>query len=442
MSVSVDALEAVDTSVFRICSAVLDRSINAGTDIYDYVLKEDIGDIAEQMREAMHAKIGTFLEGLANGFADLECVLYMMYLAVGTDQVYSLATLQDEVRTSRQGVYAGIVQNQDVKWYIGSSYGSFGLQNRIFHNHLNPAYRSHDQYKALYKAMDAPGAVTKFILLAAYDTRVETPQVLLTESVCASLFGSFRTRVYRNLRIEGLPSVNWACGLNRSDPLAGSGRDMAQIGEDSTTYRRLRTLESALNSGPRRIFVSRRVFQFKFFEAKFTIPQKTALEWGLVHDSQVNVQWDISDGVHPHQFATTASPEEDASRVGIKVSKIGVGQGHWLRRSKESAVPLANTFYDLFTRKIVGKQYKWTPDRTYISKTRSSGNEKEKACGSAVRRLGVYMGRPRQVTRDPAGMAQVEETNPTTPDSLHSSCTARRTRLRRTISGLGATNGG
>ena len=48
-----------------------------------------------------------------------------------------------------------------IKMIMGvSSYGVLGLQNRVFRNHLNPAYRAHDKYKALYKAMDTRGAVT------------------------------------------------------------------------------------------------------------------------------------------------------------------------------------------------------------------------------------------------------------------------------------------
>ncbi|MCJ1246208.1 hypothetical protein MMC30_003414 [Trapelia coarctata] len=285
------------------------------------------------MREAMNEKIAIFLEGLANGFADLD-----------------LATLQDEVRVSQQGVYAGIVQNQDVKVYIGSSYGLLGLQNRVFRNHLNPAYRSHDRYKALYNAMDAPGAVIHFILLAAYDTRVETPQVLLTEAVCASLFDT--------------------------------GSDMTQIGQDSVTYRRLRALENALGACPQRVYIDSNVYRIKFFQARFTIRREIAGKWRLEHSSEVCVEWEISDDTHPHCFAM-ANPGDEASRLGIKVSKIGGGdQVLWIRKSMESAVPLANTLYDLFTRNIVGKQYHWKPDRTHIFREQSaqeganpSGNE-------------------------------------------------------------------
>lgn len=70
--------------------------------------------------------------------------------------------------------------------------------------------------------------------------------------------------------------------------------------------------------------------------------------------------------MHPNKFADTATLHDDASRVGIRVSKIGEEKGRWLTRKDKSAVPLANTLYDLFTDKIVGHQYDWLPSRKHI----------------------------------------------------------------------------
>ena len=64
MPLSVGVFEATERSVFRICTAVLDRSINTGTDIYDYVAAREIGHIAEAMREAINKSLGRFLKGL------------------------------------------------------------------------------------------------------------------------------------------------------------------------------------------------------------------------------------------------------------------------------------------------------------------------------------------------------------------------------------------
>ena len=67
--------------------------------------------------------------------------------------------------------------------------------------------------------MEEPGAFTHFIRLASYPTRTSVAQILLTEAVCCSIFGSLNMEKYRSLRLRELPQVDWDCGLNRSDPL-------------------------------------------------------------------------------------------------------------------------------------------------------------------------------------------------------------------------------
>jgi len=89
--------------------------------------------------------------------------------------------------------------------------------------------------------------------------------------------------------------------------------------------------------------------------------------------------------VDPHCFAMTANPGDEASRLGIKVSKIGGDEVLWISRSTEGAVRLANTLYDLFTKKIVGKQYVWKPDRIYIFREQSAG-EGANPSGNATRK--------------------------------------------------------
>ena len=66
----------------------------------------------------------------------------------------------------------------------------------------------------------------------------------------ASLFGTFDLELYREIRLSKLPEVNWEHGLNRSDPLRSLPTGSKSIGNDVTTYRRLRTLDDCLNSGP------------------------------------------------------------------------------------------------------------------------------------------------------------------------------------------------
>lgn len=161
-------------------------------------------------------------------------------------------------------------------------------------------------------------------------------------------------------------SVNWEHGLNRTDPLALGGGAGPQIGQDCVRFRRSKALDNAKRSGPVAISIVGHQFYFYFFNAKITIPAQIEDKWALQHGSQITVQWDISDTMHPYKFAVTATLHDDASRVGIKVNKIGEENGIWLMRKDESAVPLANTLYDLFTDKIVGNQYDWKPSREYI----------------------------------------------------------------------------
>ena len=83
-----------------------------------------------------------------------------------------------------------------------------------------------------------------------------------------------------DLRPMDLPIVNWVNGLNRSSPLGDAGGP--QIGEDSVTFGRLRTLENAKLSGTYVISMRRNKkivienFTFNLFQLAFTISVNTA----------------------------------------------------------------------------------------------------------------------------------------------------------------------
>ena len=230
--------------------------------------------------------------------------------------------------------------------------------------------------------MDDPEATISFVCLLRYDQVVPTGQVLLAEATCASLFGTFDSEFYRNIRLEGLPNVRWEYGLNRSDPLRSLPTGPATIGNDATTYRRLRTLENCLNGGPIRVgFHSRRghtsngSYQFCLFNENFTIPKDVALSWKLGKESEINVQWQCTLDRHPHAFAPLAEEDDVGKGVGIKAFKLvdGVVHEHWIVRKSREAVLLANTLYDFLNDQIVGKEYEWTESRRYIFQE----NEKE-----------------------------------------------------------------
>lgn len=278
--------------------------------------------------------------------------------------------------------------------------------------------------------MDEPCATTFFIRLASYPRRVSVAQILLTEAVCCSIFGSLNTEQYRRLRLKELPQVDWDCGLNRSDPLQIWRSGDETIGNDSSSYRRLRTLENCPKSGPVRVGSCHKMrgtkngsyqYQFWLFSEGFTIPRDVAECWGLQNSSVVNVQWQISGDTNPHAFAPMAKQTDDGRRVGIRVFKT-IGQipyEHWIVRNKPEAVLLANTLYDFLTGQIIGKDYKWNDSRRYIfqeSKDRQNKYDKDIDDSDANEvqrrvRIGlpyyndfIWGDRARKLEKKPAGM--------------------------------------
>ncbi|KFY21993.1 hypothetical protein V491_02913 [Pseudogymnoascus sp. VKM F-3775] len=259
----------------------------------------------------MHNSFPTFVLGIHNNFSKLDLKIF-----------------QKDILTSKQGVYAAIIYRADRETclYIGSSYGKDGIKNRIIRNHLRESYRRKDPTKPLYVMMDEPGANTFFIRLSSYTENVPTAQVLLTESVCCSIFGTFSSEVYQQVRLKWLPKVDWDHGLNRSDPLQTWRSGVDTIGNDASSYRRLRTLDNCLKSGPMRVgFHPRRKsitngsYQFTLFDENFTIPKTVAELWELRSGSVVNVQWDVSTDFHRHPFAPMAKETDVGRRIGIRV---------------------------------------------------------------------------------------------------------------------------
>ena len=260
------------------------------------------------------------------------------------------------------------------------------MKNRILKNHLNPHYRSKDPFKALYIAMNKPGTTTSFVGLLNYEQRVPIGAVLLAEAMCASLFGTFDSERYREIRLRDLPEVNWECGPNRSDPLRSLPTGPKSIGNDVTTYRRLRTLDNCLNSGPMRVgFHPRRKharngsYQFGLFSENFTIPKDVAVSWKLERQAKINVQWQCCPDRHPHAFAPKARENDDGKRIGIRVFMISdeIEREHWMVRNTPGAVLLANTLHDFLNGQIVGKDYKWTESRRYIFLEGQSGDPED-----------------------------------------------------------------
>ena len=129
------------------------------------------------------------------------------------------------------------------------------MRNGILKNHLNPNYRCKDPFKALYIGTNKPSATTSFVSLLSYQQSVSIDAVLLAEAMCASLFGTF------------------------------------------DSYRRLRTLDNCLNSGPihvgfhpRRKHVRNGSYQSSLLNESFTLPKDMAISWKLECQAEINVQ--------------------------------------------------------------------------------------------------------------------------------------------------------
>lgn len=166
------------------------------------------------------------------------------------------------------------------------------------------------------------------------------------------------------MRSKDLPYVHWERGLNRSDPLKTLPIGPKPIGNDATTYQRLRRLHTCLNGGPMRVgFCSRRghsingSYRFALFRHMFTVPKNIAPQWKLGVTSEVNVEGQCSDGRHPHAFAPMATEYDDGKRVAIRAfaNVEGVAHEDWIVRKTPEALPLSNTIYDFLNDMIVGE---------------------------------------------------------------------------------------
>ena len=237
--------------------------------------------------------------------------------------------------------------------------------------------------------------ITSFICLLSYAELVLIGQVLLAEAVCACLFNTFDSDLYRDIRLQCLPRVDMSRGLNRSDPLRTLPVGPKSIGNDVTTFRRLRTLHNCLGKGPIRVSYHvhreremKSSWRFQLFTAMFTIPKNIAATWNLANSPEINVEWQVSSGVHPHAFAAEAGKQEDGRCVGIRAFKIVRGkiEQHWIRRCGKDTVRVANTLHDFLKGHIVGQDYTWKASRKYIFS--EEGGSKTDSPQNALKRRG------------------------------------------------------
>lgn len=178
------------------------------------------------------------------------------------------------------------------------------------------------------------------------------------------------------MRSKDLPNGGWGTWSEQKRPLKDIATGPKSIGNDVTTYRRwpdstiLRPVTPSMQVG----FHSRRglsmvtSYRFALFHKMFTIPKKIARQWKLELRSQINVEWQCSDGRHPHAFAPMATENDDGRRVAIRAftNVEGIDHEHCIVRNAPGAVRLSNTLHDFLKGMIVRKAYKWDKSRDYV----------------------------------------------------------------------------
>ena len=89
--------------------------------------------------------------------------------------------------------------------YIGSSYGTKGIENRNFKNHFRKCYRKEHKDKELYKVWETTGTVVRGASLALFENEQPMSLVPIAEAIMVScsvlliykLIGMFVYLVYR-----------------------------------------------------------------------------------------------------------------------------------------------------------------------------------------------------------------------------------------------------
>ena len=327
----------------------------------------------------------------------------------------SLDSLQEDLRTRRQGVYLAVVHRDGAtQIYVGSSYGKSGLGKRVFQQHMSATYRSHDKQKGLYHAMDKPGALTRFVPLVVFPESVSMAQVFLTEAGLTALFRTYKIQAYRKVLPTHRNWISFDAGLNRSNPL-GEAKDTT-IGLDVTKWMRLNRLNNCKQSGPWWLIANKnpkentngkwRSYAFILFSiaARFSIPIEVIREFDLEMDpnAQVWVIWDLTPQgkAHAHRYAAKTKNGEEEARLGLRIFRSPEDRdakrgGVWLQTGKTDISRLvANWVVDFLEGKALQEDYVPGPDRRCPFQTKRAPAE------GAVSTWARGSGQKRRITAD------------------------------------------
>lgn len=251
--------------------------------------------------------------------------------------------------------------------YVGSAFGKDGVGNRVHHGHFNQKHRDQESGKYLYRCMEHANADPWPVCLAQFPKPTDAAIVIILEAMMACTFGTYATKIYKELRPSVLPPVDWASGVNQSDPLSTGDNRMAW--KYTTASKRLRKLQNARAGGPVKVRrESKKGAHIWLFETVVvSMLTSTADAWDLKHGSTVNMSYIITEKRHPHAWATRAPEQSDAAKLAIQCSKQidGKIQTVWLQGHTERNVLHANSLYDWICGRIDEDvdNYDWGSDR-------------------------------------------------------------------------------
>lgn len=271
----------------------------------------------------------------------------------------SIATNLAALQTSHQGIYAIVVHSpvdSEIKLYIGSSYGQFGLEFRIS-QHRSPTYRAAEPSKALYRHW---GSQNYYFKLVDFGQLVEPELVLFVESCFQRLFGSRSCDDRTDLALSRLSNCSYGA-LNRSEPICEGSNP--QFGDIKALFSRVSKLKAVQQNEPMPVYEGRRqsCLCIAVFKIHLSIPADICQEWNLRDNFETKTPlattWSLSCA-DTQRWATRSQPSDDGYNLGVMISKIinGTLHTHWLHDVGSLAPKMANTLFDFISGRIVGVQ--------------------------------------------------------------------------------------
>ena len=170
----------------------------------------------------------------------------------------------------------------------------------------------HRQHRILSVRSNSP---TQFLQALCY----------LLKQYVGLLFGTYDNEVYHRSRPDTLPIVNWDNCLNKSDPLKDYFDGNQTLGDDTTTFKRLRRLAHCLEDGCTqsiaqdldqssdrmpKTFIQLRSLRNRFYHSNRHCREMSGAGCWMF------VQWIAIDSQHEHAWAINATDQDNVKGVG------------------------------------------------------------------------------------------------------------------------------